>query len=134
MGDVQVSPVRETTIAVRKPRNAKGLAKLQAKVHTEMFPDIFKEFYAQLATKVKKGDPEALKMVAEIAKLTGKNAGITINNVQNNSNNAVSVGGGRNRRFESIIRQLEARDQEGRISDVDAVDAEFEDVSADSDS
>ena len=136
MGDLIVSPPTppERALATtRKPRSGKAIAKFQAKVHSEEFPDIFREFYKQLKIRVAKGDMEAMKMVADIAKLTGKNAGVTINNNVNQSNVQVA-NNGRDRRFESIVRQLDARDHtasESRTSDAGIQDAEFEDVNAD---
>lgn len=110
----------------RKPRSARGIAKLQAKVHAEYFPDIFKEFYVQLEKRVKTGDMDALEMVAKIAKLTEKNGGVNVNVIQ--QNNTANVNVGRDRRFESIVRKLDQRDHEQSRPISDVQDAEFEDI------
>jgi hypothetical protein len=117
----------------RKPRSAKGIAQFQSKVHAEYFPDIYKAFYLKLKDAVEKGEEWAIKLVAEMAKLTGKASLVTVNN--NLQQNNTTVNRGRDRRFEAIIRKLEDRDNEQRLHPIsDVQDAEFEDVtSADSD-
>lgn len=106
----------------------KGIAALQAKTHAEYFPDICESFYKQLKKRVDNGDPDALKLVADIAKLTSKNSPLVAinNNVQQNN---TTVNNGRDRRFESIVRRLEERDLEQKAHPTsDVADAEFEDV------
>jgi hypothetical protein len=126
----QALVVAPKAVQKRKPRSAKGIAQLQAKTHAEYFPEIFREFYVQLKDRVAKGDIDALKMVADIAKLTGKNSplvSVTTNVQQNNT----SVNTGRDRRFEGIVRKLELKEQEQSRLRSDVQDAEFEDVEPD---
>jgi hypothetical protein len=115
----------EKKVQKRKPRSARGIAALQAKVHAEHFPEIYKKFYMGLEKAVEKNEEWAIKLVADIAKLTGKNSPlVTVNN--NLQQNNTTVNQGRDRRFEAIVRKLEDRDSQRPISDVQ--DAEFEDV------
>lgn len=111
----RVAPIVDTShIAAPRRPNSKGLNRLtEGVVHTYAAP-VLREFFQSLLEGVTKGDTTVMRMAAEVYGLVQSKGGFVINNNINNTQNNVTLN---TRKFDNLVRAIEA-EEKGTTIDV----------------